>query len=231
VTSLAAGDFLLTDGSSPRRIESAKFETGAVDVMLLVDASLAGQMIQEAAGSMVAQLGEKEQMAVVAFHSTPDLIQDFTSSKQRLTAAIGGIRFGNDPRMLDAVFAGADGGFENSTWRRVIVLITAGIEGRSRVSEASVIRVARKNGVSVFPVFALGYERGMFETLARNTGGAVFSMRDLSKATKAPAARIFEVMRGWYSVMVSGNLALTEKFKLEVKQPGRKLLVSALALD
>jgi hypothetical protein len=38
-------------------------------------------------------------------------------------------------------------------------------------------------------------------------------------------------MRGWYSMTVSGNLALTEKFKLEAKQPGRKLFVSALALD
>jgi VWFA-related protein len=150
VTNLSAGDFLLTDSGSPRRIEAVKFETGAVDVMLLVDASLAGQMVQQAAGSMVEQLGEKEQMAVVAFHSTPDLVQDFTASKQLLSAAIGQIKFGNDPRMLDAVFAAADGGFEHSTWRRVIVLITAGIEGRSRVSEASVVRVARKNGVSVF---------------------------------------------------------------------------------
>lgn len=56
-------------------------------------------------------------------------------------------------------------------------------------------------------------------------------MRDLSKAAKDPAARVFEVMRGWYSMTVSGNLALTEKFKLEAKQPGRKLFVSALALD
>ncbi len=54
------------------------------------------------------------------------------------------------------------------------MLVTAGFEGPGRVSEREVARLARKNGVSIYPVYATGVERGMFENLARQTGGACF---------------------------------------------------------
>ena len=56
--------------------------------MLLLDTSLMGQMVQPVAESLIRQLQPKEQMAVVAYHSSADLIQDFTSSRQLLSRAV-----------------------------------------------------------------------------------------------------------------------------------------------
>ena len=59
-------------------------------------------------------------------------------------------------------------------------------------------------------------------------------MRDLSRAVKDPnkeiGPRIFDAVRGNYTLTLAGNLALGEKLKIQV--PGkRKLDISALPLD
>jgi hypothetical protein len=232
VQGLAADDFSVFEDKTQKRVEKAEFVAPAVDVMLLVDTSLAGPAAAPLAGNLIAQLGPKEQMAIVAFHSSADLIQDFTSSRELLLRAIAGVKFGNIPRVLDALYAALDSGFGTSGFRRVILLLTAGLEGDSRVRERDVVRLARRNGVSIFPVYVGGRERAMFDLLARQTGGASFNLRDLQKATGKEAAAqpgpaIFEVLRGHYVLNVPGNLALGEKVRIEVKRQ-EKLFVSAL---
>ena len=108
------------------------------------------------AGAFVNDLGEKEQMAIVSYHDSADLIQDFTSSKQLLFQALNQVKYGNNPRVLDALYAAIDGGFTSSAGRRIIVVLSAGIEGFSRVTEAEVLRLAREKGVSIFPVYVIG---------------------------------------------------------------------------
>jgi hypothetical protein len=199
--------------------------------MLLLDTSLVGGMVRPVADDLIAQLEPKEQMAIVAFHSSADLIQDFTSSRELLGRALSQVKFGNSPNVLDALYAAIDGGFQSSSFRRVILLLTAGVEGNSRMNERQVMRIARRTGVSVYPLYVIGYERSFFENLARQTGGASFNLRDLRKAAgKSIGARVFEVLRGHYVLTVSGNLALGEKVKVEVKRP-EKLFVSALPLE
>jgi len=231
VTDLKATDFTVLDDRAPRRVEASEFSSAAIDVMLLLDTSLAGGNVQPVAGNLIEQLQPKEQMAIVSFHSSADLIQDFTSSRDLLRRAVGSVKYGNTPRLLDALYAAIDGGFQNATFRRVLLILTTGVEGPSRTSEREVLRLARRNAVSIFPVYALGYERSMFETLARQTGGASFNLRDMKRASQAPPGpRIFEVLRSHYTLTLSGNLSLGERIKVEVGRPG-KWVVSALPLE
>jgi VWFA-related protein len=231
VTDLKAGDFTVLDDGAPRRVESAEFSADPLDVMLLLDTSLMGAAVQPLAVNLVGYLQPKEQMAVVAFHSSADLIQDFTSSHELLQSAIASVKFGNAPRVLDALYAATEGGFQNSTFRRVIVLLTAGVEGPSRMGEREVLKLARRTNVSIYPVFVLGPERPMFERLARQTGGACFELRDRKRvADGKAAARIFEAIRSHYTLAVEGNLALGERVRIEVKRPER-LFVSGLPLE
>jgi VWFA-related protein len=229
VTDLKTADFTAIDAGAPRPIEAAEFGTEPVDVLLLVDASLMGHMVQTAAADLIQQLRDKEQMALVTYDSSASLVQDFTSSKNVLLSKLSEVKYGNDPQALDGVYAAIEGGFDNAVFRKVILLATAGFEGSSRVSEQSVIRLARKKGVAVYPLYLTGRERGMFEKLARETGGAAMLMRDFEKAKEKPASRVFEVLRGRYILTLSGNLPIGEKFKLEVSRP--KLRVSVLPLD
>lgn len=232
VTGLKAQDFLVTDDRVERRVEAVEFSSSVLmDTMLLLDTSLLGGVVQPVADDLIAQLQPKEQMAIVSFHSAADLIQDFTSSQELLRRAIGSVKYGNSPRVLDALYAAISGGFESSAFRRVIVLLTTGVEGPSRVSEREVIRLARRNGVSIYPVYVVGRERSMFEELAGQSGGASFNLRDMKKASdEPPGPRIFEVVRSYYTLTLAGNLALGDRFKVQVKRP-EKLFVSGLPLD
>jgi VWFA-related protein len=231
VADLEAKDFAVFDDKTPRTVEAAEFTRDTLDIMLLLDTSLAGGMVQPMAENFVAQLAAKEQMAVVAFHSSADLIQDFTSSQQLIMRSIAKVKYGNQPHVLDALYAAIDGGFQNSAFRRVILLLTTGVEGDSRTRERDVIRLARRNQVSIYPVYAVGAERSLFELLAKETGGASFSLRDMRKAGgEAPGKRVFETLRAHYTISVAGNLGLGEKLRVEIKRP-EKLQVSAMALD
>ena len=231
VTDLKATEFTVLDDRAARRVEACEFASAPIDVMLLLDTSLAGGNVQPVAGNLIEQLRPKEQMAIVSFHSSADLIQDFTSSQELLRQALGSVKYGNAPRLLDALYAAIEGGFQNAAFRRVLLILTTGVEGASRTSEREVLRLARRNAVSIFPVYALGYERSLFETLARQTGGASFNLRDMKRGTKAPPGpRIFEVLRSHYTLTLSGNLSLGERIKVEAGRPGR-WMVSALPLD
>ncbi|MGA2324825.1 MAG: VWA domain-containing protein [Bryobacteraceae bacterium] len=231
VTDLKAADFTVLDDRTPRRVEAAEFSAGLMDVMLLLDTSLVGGRVQPLAADLIQQLEPKEQMAIVSFHSSADLIQDFTSSRELLGRAVAGVKYGNSPCVLDALYAAIDGGFQGSSFRRIALLLTTGVEGPSRVSEREVIRLARRNGVSIYPVYVVGAERSMLENLARQTGGASFNLRDMHKTLNDPGAkRIFEVLRSHYTLTLGGNLSLGEKLKVEVARP-MKLLVSALPLE
>jgi VWFA-related protein len=231
VGDLTAGEFLVTGDKTPRAVEEAAFSQGMIDVMLLLDTSLVGGAVRPVADSLIAQLQPKEQMAIVSFHSSADLIQDFTSSHELLGRAVAGVKYGNVPQVLDAVYAAIDGGFESATFRRVLVILTTGYEGQSRMTEKQVVQLARRNAVSIFPVYVAGAERSMFENLARQTGGASFNLRDMRKTlTGAPGPRVFEVLRSYYTLTLGGNLSLGEKLKIEIQRPG-KFLVSALPLE
>jgi VWFA-related protein len=231
VPNLKAEDFTVLDDKTLRSVEAAEFNHDTLDIMLLLDTSLAGELVQPAAGNLIGQLEPKEQMAIVAFHSAADLIQDFTSSKELLSRAIAHVKYGNSPHVLDALYASIDGGFQNSAFRRVILLLSAGVEGNSRTSEKDVIQLARHNGVSIYPVYVLGNERFMMENLARQTGGATFSLHNMKKSSSAPPGpAIFEVLRSHYTLTVKGDLSLGEKLKVEVHRPD-KPFVSALPLE
>ena len=232
VGGLKAGDFTILEDKRPLAVESVEITpAGPLDVMLLLDTSLVGPVVQPFAASLIGQLQEKDQMAVIGYHSSADLVQDFTSSKELLSKAVATVKFGNTPRVLDALSACIREGFDNAIYRRAVLLLTTGYDGGSRENERDVVRLARRNGVSIYPIYMAGAERSMFETLARETGGAVFSLNNLRKNTAGqPGPRIFETVRQTYIVTVTGNLSLGDKVKVEIRTP-QKVFVSILPLE
>ncbi len=234
VTGLKAEDFAVWDDKTPRRVDAVEFGREPLDIMLLLDTSLVGEAVQSVAASLVSQLEPKEQMAVVSYHSSADLIQDFTSSQQLILRAISGVKYGNEPHVLDALYAAIEGGFQNNPFRRVILLLTSGMEGYSRTNERDVTRLARRNQISIYPGYVSGGERQLFESLARNTGGASFNLPAMSRAggrgDAKPEARVFEALRTRYILTLDGNLGLGEKLRVELKRKG-SFQVSALPLE
>ncbi|MBI3668028.1 MAG: VWA domain-containing protein [Acidobacteria bacterium] len=233
IPNLAAGNFSVSDDRIPRAVQAAEYGKITLDVMVLFDTSLVGEMVHPLGEAFINGLEEKEQMAIVSFASSADLIQDFTSSKQFLKQAVRQVKYGNTPRVVDALYAAADGGFQSAVGRKVIVILTTGVEGYSRTTERDVLKLARSNQISIFPVYVIGAERGLFEKLARESGGAFFSARDLKLSPAQLAQRVYAVLRGRYILTLAGNQSLGDRIRVEVTGTnlGIRVWASALPLD
>lgn len=232
VTDIKEAEFAVTDGGTTIPVKSVATAIGLTDYLLLVDTSVIGHTVQPIASELIAQLQEKEQMAIIAYDSSASVIQDFTSNRDLLARAVTGLKFNDSPRVLDALYAALDGGFSGSAFRKVVIVLSSGIEGPSRTHEREIVRKARENQVSIYPLFIPGNARGLFELLARQTGGAAFNLRDLSKAANGTgvAPVVFESLRSPYTLTLEGNLSLSEKAKIVIR--GReKLAASMLPLD
>ena len=234
IRGLEARNFHIMDDKTRLRVDEAEFKSTTIDIMLLIDTSLAGPMVSPLAGSFINELGEKEQMAIVSYHDSADLIQDFTSSKPLLHHALEQVKYGNNPRVLDALYAAIDGGFTSNVGRRVIVLLSAGVEGNSRVTEGEVLRLARSRGVSIFPVYVVGVERGMFRRLSDYSGGAPFAARKLKLQPATLSRLVYSVLREYYELEVSGVYAMGGRIQVTIEglaKSNRKPRASSLPLE
>lgn len=228
IRDLKASDFSILDAGTAIPVVDLEVSKGLTDYILLVDNSLIGGAVRPLASELIEQLKGEEQMSIISFASSASVVQDFTSNRELLRRSVDGLKAEDSPRVFDALYAALDGGFRGSGFRRVVLLLTAGIEGPSRSSERDVIRLARKNRVSIYPIYAAGYGRGLLEQLARQTGGAAFNLKDLSKGGSGSVApTVMDTVRFSYLLTLRGNLPLTEKAKITV-QGKQKLQASLL---
>jgi len=235
IKNLQASNFSVMDDKTPLRVAGAQYQKHLLDVMVLLDTSALGEVVRPLGAAFIDRLGEKEQMAIVAYHDSADLLQDFTSSKELLRNSLRGLRYGNNPRALDGLFAALDGGFDvSSAGRRVIVLLTAGVEGHSRVALGEVLELAREKRVSIYPVYVSGVDRGLFRRLAQRTGGADFGAKRLKLKPKELSEVAYSVLRGSYTLELSGVYTLGDRLEIKIQGlPKSKIKpwASALALE
>ena len=235
IEDLQAANFLVIDDKTPLRVVGAEYKETLLDVMMLVDTSALGEVVRPLSAAFIEGLEPDEQMAIVGFHDSADLLQDFTNSKQTLMGSLRGVRYGDNPRILDALFAALDGGFAvSSTARRVIVLLTAGVEGRSRVPLADVLRLAKEKRTSIYAVYAGTVDRGLFRRLARRTGGAHFRARPRKQDPKDLIEIVYSVLRAHYVLELTGVYTLGDRMEIRIQgmpKSNAKAWASAMSLD
>lgn len=219
ITGLKAEDFTVSVDKVVRSVQAARYQTDSlVDVVLLLDTSEVGARvrgeIEHVARLFIDRLAEKEQMAIVGYASSADLVQDFTSSKALLKRAAAGLKYGNRPALLDSIYAVVDGAFERAAGRRVLVVIGSGLDWRNRVERKEVLQVARRNAVSIFAIsFAGG---GDLEKLAEETAGDFYRGKELRQIQQV-VENIMAAFRGHYELALPGPALDTGKLKVEVR--------------
>lgn len=232
---LTAQSFVVTDGKLRLTVESAEPSVEMLDMMLIADASFIADAIQPLVHPMIQGLPEGAQMAFVSFDQSATLLQDFTNSKNLLVQANQKIKRGNNPRVLDALFAALDGGFSGSPGRRTAVVLAAGVEGNSRVGTAEVIALARRYNVAIYIAYAEGVDAGLFKKLAEETGGAWFHLKKLNLTPLASAALIHSTIgKGAYLLDVSGVDRFGDRLSVEIAglpKSDKKVVVTARPIE
>jgi len=234
LTGLGAENFAIQDGSTSLRILEAEYSEDKLDIMLLVDSSRIGEAISPLVGPMIERLSEGDQMALVGFDQSATLVQDFTASKDLLRRGWGSMRYGNNPRILDALYAALDGGFDNATARRVAVVLATGVEGSSRTPPADVFELARRRGVQIHFAFLEGADARLMRDVAERAAGAWFHSKKLDLKPDELAERVYSVIKGRYAVTATGVSTLSGKLKAEIvglPKSKAKPVATVLAID
>jgi Ca-activated chloride channel family protein len=179
------------------------FSPGADRVALLFALDQSGSLRQiieqqrEAALALFSRFGERSSVAILRFSDTAKLIAPFTKDLANARAAF---KFSAAPNAQTAIFdaaAQAVTAFDDlppvRTERRIVVLISDGLDTRSRTSPDSVINAALERRVSFYVIHLPLFEprdgrlqvrspsKG-FKDLAEKTGGKYFLVGDAKSA-------------------------------------------------
>ena len=179
------------------------FAPGADRVALLFALDQSGSLRQiiaqqrEAALALFSRFGERSSVAILRFSDTSKLVAPFTKDLANARAAF---KFNAAPNAQTAIFdaaAQAVAAFDDlppvRTERRIVVLISDGLDTRSRTSADSVIKAALEQRVSFYVIHLPLFEprdgrlqvrspsKG-FKDLAEKTGGKYFIVGDAKSA-------------------------------------------------
>jgi VWFA-related protein len=204
-----------------RTITSATYKKDMPDVVLMVEGSaFTNSMrndIERIAILVISEMGPREQMALIGFADSAELMQDFTSSKQALVAAVKGMRYGNTVSLADAAYAALDTGFQYAAGRKVLLIVSGGQEGVNSVKRQELVDMAERRQVSIFGISLAGRggSGGFLDELTRETGGVFLGGKELKPFDQA-AKNLYNTFRGHYELTVGGT-ELAGKLKVDVK--------------
>ncbi len=206
---------------------------------------------QRAGSKFFEQVLRNDDLAfIISFGKDSELLQDSTNSLRllerglselKLNVPVGGLHPGPVPTaanqagtvLYDAVFLAADERLRREAGRKVIILITDGVDTGSRISRQKAIEAAQKADAIIYsiyynPVMGYGGDEGTLKRMSEETGGRVFSVGRRVNLDEI-FNQIQEEMRTQYSVSYSPTNPVKDGSyrKLELKMSNKDYKVQA----
>ena len=197
VTGLEAGDFSVFEDGVQQEVRFFEANAVPIDLIILIDTSSSMkhrmELVHDAALGFIETLRQGDRGAVVAFNDRVDIVQPLTGDRAALDAAIRSTVAGGATALHNAVYIalkqfGRAATDSSQIRRQALAVLSDGDDTSSLISFEDVLEVARKSGVSVYPI-ALSPE---FEMDRSASGSPIFSrsqysMRMLAQDTGAQA--------------------------------------------
>jgi len=261
VANLEKTDFNIFEDGKQQRIKYFTRETDLpLTIGLLIDVSNSQANLIDIERSAASQfftqvMRKKDEAFLMSFGEECELLQDYTNSARMLSQAMNGLRvsggvggFGpgpvptaGDPRgtvLYDAVFLASDEKLRSEVGRKVLVLITDGMDEGSRKSIEAAVEAAQKADAVIYSIdyfdphfsgygpFGMGGSagEGYLHRLSDATGGHVYKV-DRRHSLDDVFKELQEEMRSQYSI---GYESTNEKRdgsyrKLEIRMANKDL--------
>ena len=159
VTDLDKKDFTILDNGTPQRIENFELSSEPLSLVVLMETSSRIQPLLpelNGAGILITQLilGESGEAAVLTFDREVKIAQDFTTSEDKIEAALRKLQTGGaQVRLSDAVGRAIFLLQQRPRGRRkVILIISEARDSGSSNKLGNVLRGAQQLGISVYTV-------------------------------------------------------------------------------
>jgi Ca-activated chloride channel homolog len=219
VLNLNKDEFQVFEDKTPQKIEFFSREQVPVSMVFTIDAS--GSMrpkldtVIKASINLVKSSIPGDEMAVIQFKDTPELLEEFTTDINDVEDALQGIVASRQTAMLDALYLSADyANKEGKNRRKAVVLVTDGLDNNSYYRLEEVVNHLREADVEIYFIgFTndLSSDHALFNhsekdkaenllnKLAQETGGRAFFPKELSEV-HAISQEISTALRTQYSI-------------------------------
>ena len=179
------GQVMKTTASATSVNGQASKGPGQLTTLLVIDVSgsmaTANKLTQAkaAADAYINQMRPGDQAAVVTFDTHVSIVQAITTDHQALTKAIDSLQSGSDTAMFDALMS-AEQLLANVNGRKAIVLLTDGMDNRSKNNEDAVIKTIGPSGLTISTIglgnpqdvkSLQGIDETSLKSLAQQAGG------------------------------------------------------------
>lgn len=260
VANLTKDDFTLFENGQKQEIKYFARETDLpLTIGLLFDVSRSQENLIEIQRRAAYQffssvLGPKDLAFLIAFGQDSELLQDYTNSRKllqhaldqvRVNGPVGGLHPGpvptmNNPRgtvLYEAVYLASAEQLKGQVGRKVLVILTDGVDQGSRYKIQDAIKAAQLADAIVYAIYyadpsAYGYY-GMpsdrdIKRIAEETGGRLLKV-DRKHSLQDVFKEIQEEMRSQYAIGYSpSNSQKDGSFRrIEIKMADRDLKVQA----
>jgi Ca-activated chloride channel family protein len=193
VRNLPPEAFSLEENGQPMSLShvSRAGEQGPVAVVLVIDHSGSmrevGKMdaARQAASAFVRLMRPGDVTGVIIFDTEVTTIQPLTNDQDRLAKAITSIRPNSDTAVYDALYQALEM-LHPVTGRKAIILVTDGLDNRSRHTREEVLALTAEHGVSIYTI-GLGDRSQGLATMAGIDEAALKAIADGSGGTYAYA--------------------------------------------
>jgi len=236
VANLEKKDFTVLEDGKPQEIKYFTRETDLpLTIGLLVDVSGSQRNLIEiehnAASQFFSQvLRKKDEAFLIQFGEETELLQDYTNSTRLLNSALGQLRVSSGvgglhpgpvptaggPRgtvLYDAVYLAANEKLRTEVGRKVIVVITDGVDQGSRLTINQAIEAAQKADAVIYSidysgpsayggfgmVFGGGGGEGYLRKMSDETGGHVYKV-DRRHSLDQIFVELQDEMRSQYAI-------------------------------
>jgi len=236
ITNLASSNFVIYEDNQPQKIASFQREDIPVSIGIVVDNS--GSMrtkrsaVAKAVVNLVKASNPDDEVFIVNFNEDSWLDQDFTNKIDLLREALDRVDSRGGTALYDAVLASADHLKGGKKEKKVILVVTDGVDNFSHSSLEQAIRsVQEENGAMIYTIGILDdvgsqrRARRALQSLSDQTGGVAFfpkSLEEVDEVSQEVARDIRNQYRITYKPTNPRSNGGYRAVKVEARAPGYK---------
>ncbi len=183
IRNLSKDDFVVMENGRPQNITLLEEQEVPINVAVMVDTSWSLQdLLKNAVETAIDFFRglENESAAVVRFSRTPELILDWDERPEDIRALMARVSSDGKTALYDSVIWVCRNILSSRSGKKVVVLISDGIDTASRASFREMIRISRQEGITVYPII---YTNQFIQNYRRELGDREAPVRsDISRA-------------------------------------------------
>ena len=213
IRNLSKDDFVVLENGRPQNITLLEEQEVPINVAVMVDTSWSLQdLLKNAVETAIDFFRglENESAAIVRFSRTPELILDWDERPEDIRSLMARVSSDGKTALYDSVIWACRNVLSSRPGKKVIVLISDGIDTASRASFREMIRISRQEEITVYPII---YTNQFIQNYRRELGDREAPVRS-------------NISRAFHRFIVSQN-----RFLNQTRRYGGRTIFSDAFLD